>query len=359
MARHKIMLDSGRFLGLQRFPTTVSLCRVRLSSHAVNMPYVAINAACMWKHVASDFSCTCFSTGNLHSIPNAYFQKGLIQFETSYLTMMRKKKPFMLPIVILFVSLALCVHPIDTAKANPISIPTVPSIQIGYPSSAFSDWLNVTLEYVNSTIELQTTVNLPIDSPMLNGISYRLDGAEPVNLTDLTVATLQDYGPTKMDYKKYSVNVQLENLSEGAHTVEASANDMSDSIAFTVNSYYHITALSIQSPNNQIYTSDTVPLTFTYTGDITNAHYYLYSGGQLIGEKPLSGDTTIDNLPQGSYDLYLYVTTQYGQDAKTIHFSIISTVTIIGATALLAITLLSLLVYKKFKKKNTTLNPSS
>ncbi len=265
--------------------------------------------------------------------------------------MLQKKEPVALTIVILFVLLTICVNPIDTVKANPISLPTVPSVQISYPSSSFSHWVNSTLEYVNRTVELQATVNVPIDYPTVNGISYRLDGAEPVNLTNLKVATLHDYGPTKIDFKKYSTNLRLENLSEGAHTAVASAGGMSAFIAFTVNSYYHITDLNVLSPNNQIYTTNAVPLTFTYTGDITNAHYYLYDGGKLIAEKPLSGDLTLDNLPDGNYELLVYVTTQFGQDAQTVHFTVISIPTIICATALLIFFLGLLIYFKKFKRK--------
>jgi len=268
--------------------------------------------------------------------------------------MPQKKKPLMLLLILFFALSALCVRPIDTAKANPLSVPIVPSIQISYPSSAFSHWVNSTLEYVNSTVELQATVNMPIDSPTLNSISYSLDGAEPVNLTDLVVATLQDYGPTKIDYKKYLVNIQLENLSEGTHTVATSANGMSESLSFTVNSYYHITDLNVQTPNNKIYTTDTVPLTFTYTGEITNAHYYLYRWGQLVSEKHLSADSTIDNLSDGNYDLLVYVTTQYGQDAQTVHFTVISIPTLIGVTALVIFLLGLLGYYKKFKHKKAS-----
>jgi hypothetical protein len=256
--------------------------------------------------------------------------------------------------IALYFLLALGVQPINIAKANPISIPSVPSIQISYP-------LNSTGGYVNSTVEFEVSVNTLIESPTINSISYSLDGQSSVNLKDLKTTTFHDFGPSKIDFQTYTSNILLKDLSEGNHTLAASANGMCASETFTVNSYYHITALNVLSPNSQIYNSKTVPLRFTYTGEIKNAHYYLYKGGDLVSQKSLSGDTTLGNLSDGSYDLYLYVTTQYGQDAKTVHFSVISISTIVGATALLIFSLaIGLLVYYKLnrKKSSSTVTPA-
>jgi hypothetical protein len=128
---------------------------------------------------------------------------------------------------------------------------------------------------------------------------------------------------------------------------------MSESRIFTVNSYYHVTALNVLSPNSPIY-SKTVPLTFTFNGEIINAHYYLYNGRDLVSEKSVSGDITLDNLSDGSYDLYLFVTTEYGQDSKVIHFYVIGVPLMVGATVLLAslIAIGSLVYFKRSKRKN-------
>ena len=166
---------------------------------------------------------------------------------------------------------------VNLAKANPISIPSVPTIQISYP-------LTSTGGYVNSTVEFEISVNMFIESPTLNSISYSLDGEASVNLEDLKVTNFYDYGPDKIDFKTYKTNIILKDLSEGNHTLVAYANGMSASRSFTVNSYYHITALNVLSPNSQIY-SKIVPLTFTFTGEIENAHYYLYKGRESVSEK--------------------------------------------------------------------------
>ena len=212
----------------------------------------------------------------------------------------------------LVISLALGVQLISIVKANPISIPPVPTIQISYPLTSIGG-------YVNSTVEFEIYVHMFIETPTINSISYSLDGEALVNLENLKITNSYNYGPEKIDFKTYKTNIILKDLSEGNHILVAYANEMSAYRNFTVNSYYHVTALNVLSPNSQIY-SKTVPLTFTFNGEIENAHYYLYKGHESVSEKSLSGNMTLDNLSDGSYDLYLFVTTEYGQDSKAVHF---------------------------------------
>jgi hypothetical protein len=194
---------------------------------------------------------------------------------------------------------------------------------------------------------------MPLDSPAVSSISYSLDGSEPVVLSDLTATTYDDYGPTKVDYKAYKATISLKDLSEGNHTLTASADGMSAFRSFVVNSYYHVTALNVLSPANPIYISNEVPLQFTYTGDIKNAHYYLYRGKELVTDSSLSGDTTLSNLPDGSYNLLVFVTTQYGQDSKMVEFLVISpsTVAFVSAIAVLLLSIGAIVYFKKIKNK--------
>jgi len=164
--------------------------------------------------------------------------------------------------------------------------------------------------YVNSSVEFVVIVDTLVNFTPVNSISYSLDGETQVNLSDLKVTTYDDYGPSKLDFKAYKANILFKGLSEGNQTLVASANGISETKSFVVNSYYHITALNVLSPTSPTYTSNVVTLKFTYTGEITNAHYYLYRGGELVSEKSLSGDITFDNLPDGSYRFLLFVTTQ-------------------------------------------------
>ena len=262
---------------------------------------------------------------------------------------MNRKTMTLILIIVFIISSVLVVKSINMTPFVHMGITiAVPAIEISYP-------LVSTGGYVNSSVDFIVTVNTFVDSPAINSISYSLDEGQQVNLSDLSVTTYSDYGPSKLDYKAYKANISFKGLSEGNHTVAASANNMSASEFFVVNSNYHITALNVLSPTNPIYTSNKVPLKFTYIGEITNAHYYLYKGEELVSEKSLSGDITLDNLSDGSYKLLLFVTTQYGQDSITMYFSVISVPTIVIATALLILSLsIGFLVYfKKFKKKKS------
>lgn len=260
---------------------------------------------------------------------------------------MNKKTVALTLIIVFAIFSVLIVGSIYLRPYVPIcSIPSVPAVEIGYP-------LVSTGGFVNSSADFTVTVNTFVDSPAVNSISYSLDGGQQVNLSDLRVTSYSDYGPSKLDFKEYKARISLEGLSEGNHTLAAYAIGMSTNRSFVVNSYYHITALKVLSPTSPTYTSNEVPLKFTYTGEITNAHYYLYKDGKLVSEKSLSGDITLDNLSDGSYQLLLFVTTQYGQDSKMMYFFIIGVPTIVIATVLLIMLLsVALLVYfKKIRKK--------
>jgi hypothetical protein len=259
---------------------------------------------------------------------------------------MKKTTATLALVITLSIIFAFGVQSINLTKANPISMPSVPSIQISYPLVSNGG-------YVNSSVDFTVTVNTFVDSPTVNSISYSLDGGKQVNLSDLSVTTYSDFGPSKLDFREYKAKISLECLSEGNHTLAASASGMSANRSFVVNSNYHITALNVLSPINPIYTSKEVPLKFTYTGEMTNAHYYLYKDGRVVSEKSLSGDISLDNLSDGNYQLLLFVTTQFGQDSKAIYFSVISVPTVVVvATLFILFFSIGLLVYfKKFKKK--------
>jgi hypothetical protein len=229
-------------------------------------------------------------------------------------------------------------------------MPIVPTLQIGYSLTSIG-------RYVNSTVEFEIYVNMFIESPTLNSISYSLDKEASVNLEDLKITNFYDYGPDKIDFKTYKANIILKDMSEGNHTLVAYASDVSSSRNFTVNSYYHVTALKVLSPNSQIY-SKMVPLTFTFKGEIENAHYYLYKGHETVSEKSLSGNMTLDNLADGSYDLLLFVTTEFVQDSEAVHFYVVGMPIIVGATVLMVFSIaIGSLVYFKKLKKNPIIEP--
>jgi hypothetical protein len=219
------------------------------------------------------------------------------------------------------------------STANPIDSVSIPSIQI---SSPLPFPLN---KYENSTVRLEIYVNMFIDSPKLSSVSYSLDGKPLVHLDNLTVKNFYDFGADKIDFTMYTASTILEGLSEGNHTVAAYSGDMSVSRNFRVNSYYQVTVIKVLSPTNQTYAA-MVPLLFTVNGEVKEAHYYLYKGYESVFEKSFNGNTTLDNLANGNYSLYLYVTTEYGEASAATYFTISKNnhsenpATIIGITAI-------------------------
>jgi len=263
------------------------------------------------------------------------------------------KKIGALTFVLAFLLLTLGAQTVDVANANPVNVYTVPDIWIGYPSSIGG--------YVNSTVEFEVYVYMPLDSATINSISYDVDGQQTVTIGDLKVAIINDLvyvdrSTEKIDFKKYTGNIILENLSEGNHILSASVNGMSDSQSFIVNSHYVIAELTMLSPVSQVYW-EPIPLTFKTNGEISDAHYYIYQDKELVSENTLTGNTTIESLPEGNYELLLFVTTRHGQTSEKIHFSISNSnplenlPLIAGVTVPLALGIVGGVVFIK-KRKN-------
>ena len=263
----------------------------------------------------------------------------------------KKETMLVFSVLLLAYCLFMTVLHVNVAHANPIaSAPPVPSIQISYPLTSIGG-------YVNSTVEFEVYVNTFIDSPALYNISYCLDNGMLVTLEDLKVDSHYDFGPERIDFKTYTVNVILNELSEGNHRLVAYANGMSAGRGFIVNSHYGVALLTVQCPTGVAY-AGAVPLVFSINGEIVNAHYYLYRGRESVFDRPLSGNTTLGNLSAGSYSMYLFVTTEYGQSSASIPFSVVDESLFVGLTIIvgaMALLLLSIavifLVYLKTRKR--------
>jgi hypothetical protein len=267
-----------------------------------------------------------------------------------------KKPAHALTLAFAFLLFAMTTLPFEEANANPINVYTVPDIQISYP-------LTSTGGYVNSTVEFEVYIYLPIDSEKLDSVSYSLEGQAAVNVEDLKVKNVNEpvYNGSKVekvDFKKYTAQITLENLSEGTHTLEAQSGNLTDTQSFTVNSHYIIAELKTLSPTGLFYFTSTVPLTFNVNGPIQDAHYYLYQNSVLISEKALNGNITLD-LADGNYDLLLFATTEHGQTSEKIQFIVLSNnYLLLFATAVLAICIALGAVFV-IKRKKEMLKPKN
>jgi hypothetical protein len=252
----------------------------------------------------------------------------------------------------LLILTALTMQNSEVAHANPISVYSVPDLQISYP-------LKSTGGYVNSTVEFEVYVYLPVDSKKLDSIIYRVDGQSTMTANNLEVKVVNEpaYAGSKvenMDFNKYTAHLTLEGLSEGTHTLEAQTGNLTDTQSFTVNSHYVIAELKTLSPTSPFYFTSTVPLTFNINVPIQDAHYYLYQNSVLISEKVLNGNTTLD-LADGNYELLLFATTVHGQTSEKIQFIVLSNVylfTVIAVAIIVSIVLGLAFVVKKRKNEN-------
>jgi hypothetical protein len=125
------------------------------------------------------------------------------------------------------------------------------------------------------------------------------------------------------DITSYRITTILENLSDGNHTIEAYANDMSTARTFTVDSHYVVPTISVLSPTNQTYNGK-VPLMFAVNTNFTEASYLIWPKTMDTHyEGQLSGNSSVSNLPNGNYFMDLWAITEKGEYVEaTANFTI-------------------------------------
>jgi hypothetical protein len=262
-------------------------------------------------------------------------------------------------VAIFLIVLAMVPTLIPFVTANWMPVET--NISVLSPKDSF----NFLYNYENSTVTLKIHVLL-VDSPeiIIHFISYSLDGHPLVYLRNLTV-TSSHSSKANQNYIEYTATTILKNLSEGYHTVQAHANDMSTSRTFRVDSHYVAPEIEVLSPANQTFNAD-APLVFTVNRNFTNAHYWVYSGPKRILEGQLSGNSTLKDLQVGNYKIEVFATTDRKEDITAVaHFTIsrdysphseakaVIEVLILGIMFAVGILFLSLvLIQKRESRKN-------
>ena len=228
-----------------------------------------------------------------------------------------RKILFALVTVLFLICLIQSVSLLPSVKAQPsidATLPTMNIISHPYPPN----------RYENSTVELEIHVRMLEGSLKPSNFSYSLDGNPLVNLENITTTRISYWTPYV--FTLFIAKVNLENLSEGNHTILAYADGLSTSRSFEVNSHYHPTVVKILSPTNQNYSSR-VPLVFTVNMPIKGAYYYMYRDYEAVFENHFNGNITIDNLSDGNYVLHLYVTTENGDEPASTYFSVSNNIT--------------------------------
>jgi len=261
-----------------------------------------------------------------------------------------RKIVFALVTVLFLICLIQSVSLLPSIKAQPTIDATLPTMNIishPYPPN----------RYENSTVELEIHVRMLEGSLKPSNFSYSLDGNPLVNLENITTTRISYWAPNV--FTLFIAKINLENLSEGNHTVNAYADELSTSRSFEVNSHYHPTVVKILSPTNQTY-SNRVPLVFTVNMPAKGAYYYMYRDFDAVFENHFNGNITIDNLSDGNYVLHLYVTTENGNEPASTYFSVSNSITAnsitadilpyaFGITTLLIVVAGLLVYFKKYK----------
>jgi hypothetical protein len=246
--------------------------------------------------------------------------------------------------------MASIVLPMPLANANFVDFP-IPSMGIispPYPPN----------KYENSTVMLEIHVYMLNDSPRIRRISYVLDSEPPVYLYNFTTL-----GPISWRQGYIvSAKVDLENLSEGNHTVKAysvdvNGKEMSTSQSFTVSSHYAVTVLRVLSPTNQTYSTREIPLIFAVNGEFKNASYQFLEPSDPT-RVCIAGNTTLTGLSDGFNKIAFTVDAENGIAGALLSFTIDSTLadnqlllTTIAAVATLLVIVMAGILYKRKKIK--------
>jgi hypothetical protein len=211
---------------------------------------------------------------------------------------------------------------VSIVKANFMPIDT--HISIVSPDITANPALHY--NYQNSTVNLTISVSYVkeglTEPPKVYVISYSLDGQPLVYLRNPT-ETKWFYSQYNQDITNYRATTILENLSEGNHTIEAYANDMSTVRTFIVDPHYVVPTIKILSPTNQNYDSN-VPLIFTTNTNLTNANYLMWPKTMDTHfEEQLIGNSTLENLSSGNYVIEVFAITDKGDHiGATANFAI-------------------------------------
>jgi hypothetical protein len=230
----------------------------------------------------------------------------------------------------------------------------------------------VTTKYLNSTSSPEFLVYRLKNSPEIRSVCYILDKQPPKYLNNSKgVYGLDPYvGKFYGYYATYKV--ELENLSEGNHTIKVCANDLNQypmvaSRNFTVNDHYQIAVIEVLSPNNQTHYRGKIPLNFIVNAEIKHAHYYYFKpfGFGSIAANTITSNTTIESPPEGTYQLLIFAQTEKGNATALANFTISNNavdlenqpiVLIISTIGITLVTALTVIQYKRKKLKEATTN---
>jgi len=182
--------------------------------------------------------------------------------------------------------------------------------------------------YTNTSIPLSIVASVADPTPEVVSITYSIDESSNVTLTDLN-KTLRN--PGHIDGSQFYVEVSLESLSEGNHTLrafslDAAGRQMSALVEFVIDTSFR-SPLSVLSPKNITYTATDVTLIFVCAEEILHTEDFMRADYVLdgIGAGYITGNLTLTGLSTGKHELTVIVWTVKGVFSETIHFAISQT----------------------------------
>lgn len=238
-------------------------------------------------------------------------------------------------ILTITITLIIGIKTVDITRANFFIGPAILSYS---PNSAEV--------YTNTTIPLKVAAMVHHESPEIEQFRYNIDENQNKTLTNLNKeAILQGY--------EFSATSILEDLTVGNHTLNVYSQDtsgewMSTSVEFIVDTQFK-NPLLVLSPQNKIYTTTEIPLTFVCSEEIRSTDYQLDN----MGMGPIDGNLTMSDLSIGEHKIIVVVWTMRGVFFETLYFNISkpNPFPTIQVIVMIAIILVVLGIFVYFKKR--------
>ena len=211
-----------------------------------------------------------------------------------------------------------------------------------------TNWLN--------TVEVYKPVGYGTIPPQIQILSPENKTYRDVNVSYNLNRNAQwiGYGIDKKANVTLKGNIDLQNLTQGSHTIIIYANDSSGNMGRSKTIFFSIDNIPpeivIILPLNQTYGSSDIQFTFSLNEPAKELAYSLDNNTLT----PVIGNVSLPALTNGSHRLTIYATDEVGNsDSKTIYFSI-STFPIIGVIAAIAVAIIiSATGYLFYHRKKT------
>jgi len=230
------------------------------------------------------------------------------------------------------------VEAVDVAMAPP---PLSYELKILSPANA---------TYSPSQLMLNVSMTALVASNINRTMTYSLDSKEPV------VVPLEiDYGDMPV-IATLAGFTALPELSEGSHSITVSIETQisgqsplwdNGTALFLVDDGFS-PIISLLSVENKTYSTANIPLTYSVNNQVVNASYSL-DGRESV---PLSGNSTLTDLPEGSHAITVYASDGTGNEVSETAYFTVSPLPVVSILALVVVAIVGVGLFVFFKKRS-------